>query len=626
MTPAWHFRKFKPGDALSDPDFTKALFAKDSDSSLARSLVRESIQNSLDAKRADCRCVDLRISVNSGSRALPSSEASQFFSGIFPHLEADDSGLVDSPTRQEPVPFLVIEDFGTHGLRGDPSHWKPKDAKRNPFFLFFRALGRSGKADEDRGRWGVGKYVFPLSSRANAAFGFTVASDNPAPRLMGRMLLRTHSVGDDAYHPDGHWGLRDRDVQGLTGPVEDPDTTDRFRSAFRLKRNREPGLSVVIPWLREEVTADAIRDAVVREYFLPLLRNQVRVELWWNGQSDYIDAETVRQFAATCEDKLLAGRLALADKICSGAAPNVLEWPQDFAWDDTVWRPDAISPELAQALNASLDAGEPVSVRLVTSVRQSSPKGVQYGDFFVHLLGQEGLGSARPLIIREGITLPADKTRPIIDHIALVVADRGPIATMIGDAETPAHEELQHTLIKDKYSYPKKAISFVREAAAQILAILHDTDASDDPLLLANFFPLAGLTGKSAEAPTRRKEGEAPEPKPVVPRQPPRFRLDQLKGGFRIQATPDLGEIPPELVITMAYDVRRGNPFGRYNPLDFDVGRSPIEVAVSDAELSWAASNEIVARPTGPNFSIQALGFDPYRDLKVRVTASSPAQ
>ena len=60
----WHFRKFAPGDNLSDPDFTKALFASDSDSAVARSLVREALQNSLDARAAGAERVHVRIAIH----------------------------------------------------------------------------------------------------------------------------------------------------------------------------------------------------------------------------------------------------------------------------------------------------------------------------------------------------------------------------------------------------------------------------------------------------------------------------------------------------------------------------------------------------------------------------------
>ncbi len=622
MAPKWHFRKFKPGDALSDPDFTKALFTRDAESSLARSLVRESIQNSLDAKRDECERVEVRITVNSGPSALPSSKLSPFLAAVFDHLAADDTGLQNPPRQSETIPFLVMEDFGTHGLRGDPTQWQPQGAERNPFFLFFRALGRSGKSDEARGRWGVGKYVFPLSSRANAAFGLTVASDSGVPRLMGRMLLRTHSIGNDAFHPDGHWGIRDNIDGGLTHAVDDADAINQFREAFGLKRHGEPGLSVVVPWIRPEVTPQAIRDSVVQEYFLPLLRGQLRVQLWSNGTPALIDAETVREFAKDCDDKVLASRLILAARVCSDDAPEVMDWPQEFAWNQTSWDSTAVSPELAQQLNSQLDAGLPISIRLTTSVRLKATEEVRRGQVVVHLLGVEGLGSTRPLIIREGITLPADATRIVVDHAALIMADHGAVAAMIGDAETPAHEELQHGLIADKYSHNRKAVLFIRDAAARILAILHDSDASDDPLLLASFFPVPASAGRQVEAPSDRRPGQGPAPRPRVPRSPPRFRLDQLGGGFKIQAVPGADEPPAELAITLAYDVRRGNPFKRYDPLDFDVSQPPIELELLDAEIVQLSANRIVARPTAATFSVQAVGFDRHRDLKVRVAAS----
>ncbi len=80
------------------------------------------------------------------------------------------------PREAEAMPYLVIEDFGTRGLTGDPHvdpELEPASDIKNDFFYFWRNVGRSNKGEVDRGRWGLGKAVFTVASRIRTIFGIT---------------------------------------------------------------------------------------------------------------------------------------------------------------------------------------------------------------------------------------------------------------------------------------------------------------------------------------------------------------------------------------------------------------------------------------------------------------------
>jgi hypothetical protein len=623
--PQWHFRRFNPGDNLSDPEFTKALFSGDDDASLARSLIRETIQNSLDAKRDDASEVHLRIQVFRGAHAIPSSSSDRFTGGLWRHLNADTSGLDHVPSASRPMPCLVMEDFGTHGLRGDPEHWEPVGIARNGFFLFFRALGRSGKSDEDRGRWGVGKFVFPMASQAHAMWGFTIPSDTKSPLLMGRAVLATHQVDAQSYHPDGHWGARHSGGSNLVSPVVQDDQLRTFVQTFRLQRRDEPGLSIVIPWLLEEITASDLVNAVLIEYFLPLLKKELRVTVV-DGQSEVIlDGDSVSSYEPQISAPLARARIGLAKRLTSGDVKEFV-WPKKFGFDDTEWSKGDVPAELLEQLREALETGSAVCVSLQTTVRRKEPDAIQLGYLKVGLQRLEGLGSARPLIVREGISISADKTKSIVDHVAIVIADDGALATLIGDAETPAHEELKHSLLKEKYVYPRKTIMFVREAASHLLRAVWEADQDDDPLLLAGYFPLQSDHGRSGPRPVSGKPGANPQPTPDIPHSPRRFRITKIDGGFEVTSNPEHPMRPTEVRILAAYDVRRGSPFKRYRPYDFDFGNGSVRVRATGCELTSAQGNEITITPVDSAFTLEATGFDPRRDLVVKATATRGGQ
>lgn len=623
--PQWQFRRFSPGDNLSDPEFTKALFSGDNEASLTRSLIREAIQNSLDAKRKDADEVSVRIGLWRNDNSARASSIAPFLTGIWDHIGADSSGLAHSGVSRSHIPYLTIEDFGTHGLRGDPEHWKPTGIARNAFFLFFRALGRSGKEGEERGRWGVGKFVFPMAGQAHAMWGLSVPSDSRHPLLMGRVVLKTHQVGEHSYHPDGHYGHRKNPDSNLVSPVRDSHLIQEFSSAFQLKRRTEPGLSVVVPWVLNEITTHDIRRAVVGEYFMPLLRRQLTVTVSDGNEEVTLDDSTVVRFAEETKDPILKARLTLACALTSGSS-HLVEWPTQFSYDDTEWATTSLPKDFLERLRGLLEEKVPLSVKVSTTVRKKEPDEVLHGTFDLHIQHVEGLGASRPLIIRDGISLTADKTRTLQDHVALVLVDNGPVATMLGDAETPAHEELKHNLIKDRYFFPRKTVVFVREAASQMLRLIWQSDQGDDPLLLSSFFPVLDDTGRIAARPATARRGKEPEPRPIIPRSPPRFRVSLIEGGFRVRPNPDVPARLAELTVAVAYDVRRGSPFKRYRTLDFDFKANNMQVHAEGCKVSISEGNRLFLRDVQDLFLLEVTGFDPNRDLVVRVVATEGAQ
>lgn len=621
--PQWHFRQFAPGDNLSDPDFTKALFASDSETAVARSLVREAIQNSLDARREDATAVHVRIAIHRGHSAAPAADAAPFTRGLKAHIEASDNGLPERPALSGPIPFLVIEDFGTKGLRGAPEHWKPTGIGNNAFFLFFRALGKSGKENESRGRWGVGKFVFPMSGRAHAIWGLTVPSDTCVPMLMGRAVLRTHEAAGAQWHPDGHWGERASATSNLVTPTSAPELLARFREVFRISRRDEPGLSVVVPWLIDEITVQALRSAVLGEYFLPLLRGELVVRLEENGSVETLDGDAVRTWASRSDDRKLRERLDLAVRIVDGRGVISLEWPATLQWQQLTLNPDDLPTSLRDTLRTALDDGQIISVSIPVTVGRKDSQVAPTGYLKLHMRRADAIGAVRPLLIRDGISLTEDRTKAVYDHVCLAIAEKCALATAIGDAETPAHEQMQHELLKDRYKYPRKLVTFVREAPAALLRAIRHGDSEDDPYSLASFFPVESDDGPLKPAPKPKSKGKDPNGKlpPLPPASPRRFRVARVKGGFSVSGTPEAPSLPEELSVAVAYDVRRGNPFARYRPFDFDLSGSLLQRSAVDCEVVASEGNRVTVRPSARGFSLTITGFDPERDLIVRVRA-----
>src|SRR5258707_484714 len=139
----WTFNQLKPGDKTREPTQGE-FFATDAIRNPAEALVREAIQNSLDAGERSATgqpsdAVRIRILLATGNAAKSPESIAEFLKGSWPHFQAAGNGLRKPPLPSEPCSFLVIEDFGTSGLVGNVDQWHDVLGSKNAFFYFFRA-------------------------------------------------------------------------------------------------------------------------------------------------------------------------------------------------------------------------------------------------------------------------------------------------------------------------------------------------------------------------------------------------------------------------------------------------------------------------------------------------------
>ena len=111
-------------------------------------------------------------------------------------------GISRLPTTR--AAYLLLEDFGTIGLTGDPEEHQVVDGVTDRFLNFFRAEGRSDKGERSR-KLGVGKTVFPRASRISSYFGFTVRVIRIGNSCWS-VHPELHRINGDSYKSDGCFG------------------------------------------------------------------------------------------------------------------------------------------------------------------------------------------------------------------------------------------------------------------------------------------------------------------------------------------------------------------------------------------------------------------------------------
>jgi hypothetical protein len=134
--PRWEFRKMTRGEINIDP-IEGEFFSTEALGSLSDALIREAIQNSLDAALPGEQ-VKVAITFSSSDQNLPASQIEYYLKGLRSHLEAKESGLIERVILTDPMDFLVIEDFGTRGLEGDirENEERGSEEKKNDFLYF----------------------------------------------------------------------------------------------------------------------------------------------------------------------------------------------------------------------------------------------------------------------------------------------------------------------------------------------------------------------------------------------------------------------------------------------------------------------------------------------------------
>jgi hypothetical protein len=618
MAPTWHFHELTPGRARESQ--VHKFFADAIDR--AQPIVREGIQNSLDAGTGKAS-VRIRISMGKWTKAEFRKRWPHFADGFDPHHEAA-SRIEDrlSPVDDE-FRYLVFEDFETIGLTGDPAEWKFDNVTPNAFFDFFRAEGVSHKGDGDRGRHGLGKFVFLGASQIRTLFGLT-RRDDGRELLMGTAILVNHKVGKAHFLPDGWFGEPDPRKYGNVLPTEAPAQIARFKTEFGLARDRECGLSIVVPWLDPEITFVSLLEAVVEGYFLPLLRGGLSVELVdEDGGETRIDGKSLADIIESRGADFAArmqSRLDLAEAVCGDGPVLKLAMPPGI---DTApkWSPESIPPSAAATIRSAMASGEIVRLSCPTRVREKGQP-AKPATFEIAVRREPGKVDCEFSFVREGIHVSGIKPRKEPGVRALIVIDKGSLADFLGDAENPAHTEWQSELVKTKYMFHRATIDYVVDAVRNILALTREDDAVADPLATIDLFHDAADDETAPKVKPKGKKGKpTPESKPALP--PPKpswYRLERIEGGFSLRPGP--GRMPEQCRIEMAYDTAKGNPFKKYDANDFSLERrGDLLVESKGLLLHEYVRNQIVADLTDDDFELTVTGFDANRDVIARVRA-----
>jgi len=597
----WKFREIY-ADEVESEITQRDQFSND-DLGLVDALGREVTQNTQDA-----------IDGKGGSKAsrlvftftddLDQEFFKSLFDGVEDHLK--NSGIDPDSVNWESPRALIIEDFGTTGLTGS---YQVKDGGN--FSDFWRRHGRSHKGGQNLGRWGLGKLVFSNSSLLRIFFGLTIRSDDEAELFMGQAVLSNHSVEKKEYAPHGFFAEQPAEIQL---PLTNTDFISRFKKELGLKREKESGLSLIIPFPAPVITQNKLLEVLILNYFFPILSGQLVIDV--NGE--VVDQENLHEMTAKHAESKISDAEVLF---------KFIEGIHDYDPDDLIkakqsWHDSgkmsekSFIPDDLEKLRNQFSSGCLIGVRLPIKItKNGKEEGV---NFNVFLQKPESLKAGADIYVRGSLMIPGEAKFGYRKALGALMATDKPLTSFLGDAENPAHTRWNGSADKlKKYSKAPETLKAIRNSVVQLhdlLAQAVETE-SDDPL--RSFFSLPGA-GNPKNSRRKRKKIDPPPPPPPIPKP---IRIESIDSGFRMIPNdliePD--DFPLSAKITVAYNRPDGGAFRRYSRLDFDLGSAPITVDSTNITVVDIKDNILNVQIDTQDFELNVTGFDNKREPIVKV-------
>ncbi len=599
------FRTLPMGEMERDP--TQRDQFNNDDVQLVEALVRESIQNSLDASAGGLVSVRFGIATVDGDAA---AEAHAMLDTAQLNVHLELCGL-PAVSPGDGIRTLVIEDFGTTGLQGSWDTWD-----QGAFCDFWRRMGKSHKGGRALGRWGLGKLVFSSSSDARLLMGLTARNGESEQLLMGQVVLKHHALPDGS-RVDSHGFYCELGVEGMQLPLRDSGSTNAFGRLFKLYRTKEPGLSVVIPFLKSEVDEQSILRAVVSNYFVPILFGRLAVHVAGTQVNTETYSSVARDVAGA--DKALEQTIGfvaeISQRVRTGCAARSLlsqGWPK-LSTDELV-------PDLAE-LRQRFQNGEICEFRAPIQLKRKG--GAIVPTYFDVYLKKCDL-DVDALFVRRSIVLSAEKRYfRGRNTLCVLIADDDGAAEFLADAENPAHTGCSASAEKVVAGWmsPRERLKEIRDLPQRLYSALNVESDITDASALIDIFSVEEEAGLGGSGKGSDRVSRPALPKNIVRSVKP-YRIASTDGGFAVvgDATVQAGA---EILVSVAYDIVRGDPFLKQSALDFDLSKDDIDIALDSVKIAASTASTIRLIADGGEFRAQLTGFDPNRDLAVKAESAA---
>ena len=251
-------------------------------------LVRESVQNSLDARRSD-ESSKVFVDITVGKFDAPA---------LNEHFEAIQKPLnTRFPAANGQYGFIQVRDSNTKGLTGPVRY---EDVRNNDFGNCLKLVYEICKPQQDEGAggsWGLGKTIYFRIGIGLVLYYSRIWQDGKYRSRLAACLVENENKPEALIPHYGGvrrgiawWGEHADEEGSSTVPIEDEEEIFRILSVFNIApyRNNETGTTIIIPYINERALLDEVyatnEDGDHKPY-------------WSNSLSEYFDVALQRWYA-----------------------------------------------------------------------------------------------------------------------------------------------------------------------------------------------------------------------------------------------------------------------------------------------------------------------------------------
>lgn len=618
----WQFRPLNPnepsGSSIADDNFV------DEERSSVEILVRETLQNPLDA-RANDETVRVEYHISTIDVQGSAFEKLVFTDDWEKHFFAGK--ILDSSSRPSQMSVLLIEDFGTTGLEGTYTDSSVEGNQENWNAFWFRE-GEGAKSTRSNGGAGQGKITLYLASKLRTVLALTKRRSDKRALLLGccRFSRNYKLPNDDTrWAKEARWGAtQNPDV--LATPIEDPVVLDKLRTELGIRREIETGTTFIVPMPHSEITEAQIRNAVVNEFYFAIIRGRLVVTVG----SEILNSSSISRIAdemgANCRLSKPYRRFLSAAADAANAPPVATAKPQ-WLKTNSLSNEDFNDSELDN-LREMFEQSELVDVEFPVTVRPKSGS-PENSSFRVFLQQDEHAEESIELYVRQDLGIDGERrlksAGSIVPVMALTFINDSIISGLLVAAEEPTHRtwNSKRNKVVSLYKSPNDVLSAVRNGALRLVRLIAPAGERDETALSAFFAdPNAdeSTKSKSGKGGRKKKDGDRteidvpqPKPKPVS--------ISMRNTGFEVKANDSTpAQFPIQCTVTVAYATTSGDAFKQWDAADFWLG-DELEFPRTVEHVSDISTklNTISFALDNATSSIAVDGFSLSRQLEVRV-------
>jgi len=617
------------------------------------SLIRESMQNSIDEILDENLPIKMKFTVGKQNSLINK----EYFSEVYPHAELSiqKSLLPDLKTNSN---YLVIEDFNTHGLRGSISSKKPTEESSNRFnsnyWYFEWKSGETNKVTGGRGSWGVGKIVLSAASKLKTILVYSEREEKNCPEpntegiLFGHSIFKYEDVGGRRLRPYRNW-MREVQIDGDIDfiPTSDSNDIQTFCEDWRITRKQKDyGTSIVIPFVKDTITATRIVQCIIQDYFIAILdgivtcevidENNKKLELNRDNLISLIEEIDDDSWTSATKNKQeLIGFCQMYEKRIKGSTYKVEVRSKADSYND--WSSVEFDETLKEEFRSKIENGTCIEFIVSTEVPTQN-LGVGRSDTFTVLFSKYNRDAlSKTLFTRRGIIIPEafrdSKLNGILSMVIVEANENNYLQQMLRLAEGPAHKNWTATGDKVLGRYEtkglKKTIVWVKTSAQSIFKKLQPDQNIADDRSLSKYFPDEDPSQNLSGTQDATDDGEIGTPEGG---QGGGGGGGSSRGGrlLRIEAGSEPGSIKiipidiKKIEVGMlfeaefAYALRGGDSFSAWDPEDFNIANL-INNSESKGAGTRFADNKVFIEVIKKDFELVFSDFDINRDLSIEL-------